>query len=342
MLFVTNRRVLGGRRSQAGRDIAFDLADGEPGASVYFCHRAGPGSYTEVLSAPFFGRLRRSPARQLLLYLHGYNCQPEAPVLPDAERLQRLCDELSPGLVEVVPLVWPCDGDFGVVLDYYDDQLSADASGLAFARVLAKFLAWRDRLGRDEEACLKHVNVLAHSMGNRVLRAALASWTHDYGPAPAVFRNVFMVAADVANDCLAPDGDGAAIPDAARNVVVYHAADDLALRSSKVANVRNKLVRRRLGHTGPAGWPGRCPENVAAVDCDAFNCRYDRLGHTYFLAGHDGRPAPALRHMVETMLTGRVACAAPEGGPGRIVLPDGWTPRRGAAPSPPSPEACAA
>jgi hypothetical protein len=52
----------------------------------------------------------------------------------------------------VVPLVWPCDGDFGIVLDYYDDQLAADASGLAYARVLAKFLAWRDRLGTRSPA----------------------------------------------------------------------------------------------------------------------------------------------------------------------------------------------
>jgi esterase/lipase superfamily enzyme len=328
MLFVTNRRVLGSRRSEAGREIAFDPADNEPGASVYFCQRTGPGAYTEILSAPFLGRLRRSPRQQTLLYLHGFNCQPEASVLPDAERLQRLCDELAPGLIEVVPLVWPCDGDFGIVLDYYDDQLAADASGLAYARVLAKFLAWRDRLG-TEESCLKHVNVLAHSMGNRVLRAALASWTHDYGPAPALFRNVFMAAPDVANDCLGPDGDGAAIADSARNVVVYHAADDMALRTSKVANVRHKIVRRRLGHTGPAGGPERCPPNVVAIDCDAFNCRYDRLGHSYFLAGPDGRPGAALRHMVETMRTGRVAGVAP--GARQALLTDEGAPLSGRA-----------
>ena len=231
--------------------------------------------------------------------------------------------------------MWPCDGDFGVVLDYYDDQDAADASGLAYARVLAKFLAWRDRLD-TEDSCLKHVNVLAHSMGNRVLRSALASWTHDYGPAPAIFRNIFMAAADVANDCLAPGGDGVAIVDSARNVVAYHAADDLALRSSKVANLRNKIVRRRLGHTGPAGGPGRCAPNVAAVDCDAFNCRYDRLGHSYFLAGPDGRPGAALRHLVETMRTGRVAGVP--GGAGRIVLADATS----AAPldAPCGPEPC--
>lgn len=318
MLFVTNRRILGSRRSEAGRAIAFDPTDDEPGASVYFCERTGPGAYTELLSAPFLGRLRRGPARQILLFAHGFNCQPEASVFPAAERLQTLCEALCPGLVEVVPLVWPCDDDFGLTLDYFDDQRAADASGLAYARVLGKFLAWRDRQD-PEGTCLKHVNILAHSMGNRVLRAALAAWTHDYGCVPALFRSIFMVAADVANDCLGRGGDGAAIADSARNLVVYHAADDLALRSSKVANVRHKIVRRRLGHTGPAE-PERCARNVVAVDCDAFNGRYERLGHTYFLAGPDGRPGALLRHMVETMRTGRVAGAVP--GVRQLLLAD--------------------
>ena len=116
MLFVTNRRLVEGRRSSAGRSVSFDLADSEPGASLYFCQRRGPGLYEELLAAPFLGRLRRSPRQQILLLVHGFNCQPEKGVFPRAVELQNACDELAPGLVEVVPLVWPCDDDFGVAL----------------------------------------------------------------------------------------------------------------------------------------------------------------------------------------------------------------------------------
>ena len=126
-----------------------------------------------------------------------------------------------------------------------------------------------------------------------------------------------MAAADLANDCLEPGAEGGMIPDCARNVVVYHAHDDLALRSSKVANVHNKIVRRRLGHTGPAELT-RAPRNVVAVDCDAFNNGRDRLGHSYFLGPR--RPARALlRHLVETIRTGRVPGA--EAGSRRLMLP---------------------
>ena len=45
---------------------------------------------------------------------------------------------------------------------------------------------------------------------------------------------------------------------------------------------------------------------MVAVDCDAFNNRCDRLGHSYFLAGPDGLPGPLLHHLVDTIRTGRV------------------------------------
>jgi esterase/lipase superfamily enzyme len=336
MLFVTNRRIEGPRRSQAGRAIRFALDDDEPGASLYFCQREGPERYLELTAMPFFGRLRRSARQQVLFFVHGYSCQPERRIFPDALRLQGLCDAVAPDLVEVVPLIWPCDDDFGLVLDYWDDQRSAEASGLALSRVLGKFIAWRDRLG-TEETCLKHVNVLAHSMGNRVLATALAAWAQDYGTVPALFRNVFMVAADVANDVFTPDRPGAVIAGAARNVVVYHAADDFALRSSKVVNVRHKIVRRRLGHTGPADLEA-APRNVVAVDCDGFNSCYDRFGHSYFLADPDGRPGTMLRHLVETVGTGRVGGAGPDRrqllggeGPARTPGPLGVTGRAATA-----------
>lgn len=308
MLFITNRRVEGDRRSATGRAITLALKDPEPGVSLYFCQRLGPERYVELTSTPFFSRLRRSPRQQVLFFVHGFNSQPESGIFPAALRLQALCDALAPDLAEVVPVIWPCDDDFGVALDYWDDQRNADVSGLVMARVLGKFIAWRDRLGL-EEACFKHVNILAHSMGNRVLTAAMASWANEYGAVPAAFRSLFLAAADLANDVFAPGRPGTVLADAARNVVVYFAADDFALRSSKVANLRHKLVRRRLGHTGPAA-PDAWPANVVAVDCDAFNSCDDRFGHAYFLSGAGGRPTPLLEHLVETLRTGRVAGGA--------------------------------
>lgn len=313
MLFLTNRRLMEGARSRVGRRIRFDLADNEPAPSLFFCRRLGPESYEELTAPLFLGRLRRSGRRQVLLYLHGFNCLPERNVFGDAARMQDLCDRLAPGLVEVVPLIWPCDDDLGLLLDYWDDQNAAELSGLAFARAIGKFLDWRDRAA-PEEMCLKHMSLLAHSMGNLVLHTALAKWRRDHGGLQGTFRSLFMVAADLPNGCLEPAQGGLALADAARSVVVYHANDDFALRSSKVVNLRNKLVSRRLGHTGPRD-PALVPRNVVAVDCDSVNGVYDRLGHSYFLADRQGAPGLVLEHVVASLRTGIPAPILPSATP---------------------------
>jgi esterase/lipase superfamily enzyme len=311
MLFVTNRALKEGIRTEKGRAVDFDLANNNAGQSVFYCERARGGSYVEIGSAPFMDRIKESKCRQVLFYLHGYSNLPEPDVFPRAEDLQSMCDAKKKNEVVVVPLIWPCDSDVGIVKDYYDDQIAADGSAIAFARVFGKFLGWREQNLAAEEPCLKRVNVLAHSMGNRVLRGALAAAQKYYLPSglPLVFRNTFLVAADVVNECLEPGKEGAAIAQTSRNVIVYHAADDLALRSSKVANLVNSVASRRLGHTGPEDM-AKVPKNVFAVDCDEVNTKYDfPKGHSYFLdngeRGAKRRPGKVFQHIWETILTGR-------------------------------------
>ena len=62
-----------------------------------------------------------------------------------------------------------------------------------------------------------------------------------------------MIAADVANETLEKGKEGYATAEASRNVITYFAGDDTALRGSKIANVKNGQLTRRLGHR---------PENI--------------------------------------------------------------------------------
>jgi len=146
-------------------------------------------------------------------------------------------------------------------------------------------------------------------MGNRVLRETLATWNkYDLADGvPLVFRNTFLVAADIVNESLEVGNRGEHICYSARNVVVYHASDDLALRASKVSNIKNKIASRRLGHTGPEDMSA-VPGNVYSVDCDDVNNTYDRpKGHSYFRSGaRKGQPGKVFEHIFATLLQGRV------------------------------------
>jgi len=310
MLFITNRHPKGSIETKAGRKFVFDLDDNASSNSVFFCDRQKKSEYTEIGSFKLLSGLKQSKYRQILIYIHGFSNLPED-VFAAVEEFQGLCDSQKQREVLVVPLIWPCDNDKGVVKDYWDDQKSADQSAFAFARVLEKFLEWRSSkdCNPQDDPCLKRINVLAHSMGNRVLRETLAAWNRYDLPdgVPLIFRNTFLVAADIVNESLEKGELGELMCHASRNVVVYHASDDLALRASKVANLKNKIASRRLGHTGPENME-LVPGNVYSVDCDDVNNIYDNpKGHSYFRSGRKkGKPGVVFDHIFDAIKTGRV------------------------------------
>ena len=315
MLFITNRFPKGSIQTRIGRTFTFDLRNNAPSNSIFFCRRNENGEINEVGGLNFMTELKGSPYRQMLLYIHGYSNLPED-VFKAADEFQALCDAAAPQEVLVLPVIWPCDGDIGIIQDYWDDQKSADASAPAFSRALCRFIEWREsKLNEPDSApCLKRINMLAHSMGNRVLRETLVHWnTYDLSSGvPLIFRNTFLVAADIENESIHRGEKGQLICDASRNVVVYYASDDLALRSSKAANLKNKIASRRLGHSGPENMQ-LTPANVYIVDCDDINNVYDLKGHTYFRSGRKpGQPGVVFNHIFDCMQKGRVFPDDPE------------------------------
>ncbi|KKD61719.1 hypothetical protein RN22_03625 [Grimontia sp. AD028] len=313
MLFITNRTPRQSAKSKRNRNISFDYNNTAVAQYIYFCRRNGLDSYTEILSDSFFRELKGLPQKtQLLFYIHGFNNNMEPTIFSNAQKLQDLINSEEPDLVYVVPIIWPCDDDLAIAFadDYWDDQDAADASGPVFARFLGKFDEWRRDKKQQEIPCLKRINIIAHSMGNRTLQNALLNWSEKFssGNMPQLFRNVFMIAADVENETLEKNEDGRYIVDSSRNVVVYYANDDLAMPASKLANLKNRTVSRRMGMTGPEDL-AKLPKNVYEVDCDNFNTRFDLKGHTYFLDDNDGNPSPIIKHMVDAIRSGRVTPA---------------------------------
>ncbi|PKN09291.1 MAG: hypothetical protein CVU73_05175 [Deltaproteobacteria bacterium HGW-Deltaproteobacteria-8] len=309
MFFITNRPFVEGNKSNDMRKVSFDLDNNEASQSVYFCWRDdSKKAYVELGSENFMKAMRKSPARQILFYIHDSAQLPEEHIFPVAERLQALFDEQDKGLVDVVPVIWPCDNGSGVLKDFHEDHIAAEGSGIAFARALEKFLVWRESVKFGEAPCLKRLSVMAHSMGNRVLRQALFCWSryHRKEQVPLMFRNIYMLAADVFNEALERNREGRYICHTARNVIVYYATDDRILGTGSVGPLGADSASRRLGHTGPDNIQ-LTPKNVYSVDCDDVNNKYDRPnGHTYFLTDEKGEPGKVFLHMYDAMKKGRL------------------------------------
>lgn len=310
MLFITNRFPNQSIRSRRGRNFTFDLDQNAPSNSLFYCEAGAGEVHEEIGSTVFMDRLKQAPHRQILLYIHGFSNLPDG-IFEAVAEMQALCDAANPDEVLIVPMIWPCDNDFGIVKDYWDDQKSADASAYSFSRALEKFMAWRNSEASNpqEDPCLKRINILAHSMGNRVLRETINAWNrYDLADGvPLLFRNTFLIAADIVNESLHKGERGELICHASRNVIVYYASDDLALRASKASNLKNKVASRRLGHSGPEDMK-MTPANVYSVDCDDVNNSYDRpKGHSYFRSGRiKGQPGIVFDHLFGVLRSGRV------------------------------------
>lgn len=309
MLFITNRLPKGSWITTIGRNFVFDLKNNTPSTSMYFCERnETKGNTIELGSGLFLNKVKAAKQKQIILYVHGFSNLPND-VFNAAKEFQELCDLELENEVLVIPLIWPCDSDAGIIKDYWDDEIAADASSTSFARVIARFLEWRDNnlTVDNKDPCYKRINIVAHSMGNRVLRGAINTWAKQFASngMPLIFRNTFLIAADIENDSLEYGALGEGICSASKNVVVYYAADDFALGASKVAN---RKFTHRLGHLGPREMT-LVPKNVYAINCDAVNNVYDDpKGHSYFRSAYRNELSPGIvfKHIFSCILTGRL------------------------------------
>lgn len=204
----------------------------------------------------------RAKGRDLLLFVHGFNNSPEE-VLERCQGLQKQYD------VEVVAFTWPANGGgLKGMTDYLDDKRDAQASVVAFDRVLSfandlinqartEFLKKLEAELRDSglsgeelrhqlsEAAEKHcpfrVTLLLHSMGNYLFERTLKS-TALRGRL-LIFDNIVMCAADVNHP---GHQDWVEQIQVRRRLYITINEDDFALRASRLKGGDEQLAR--LGH----------------------------------------------------------------------------------------------
>jgi hypothetical protein len=230
--------------------------------------RATGGDIMFLRLLPIVNPRRVSPSSRkkgtdVLLFVHGFNNTPE-------EILNR-CEGLSQTYgVEVVAFSWPSNGGgLKGVPDYLDDKRDAQASVVAFDRVVAiahqmielaraTFISDLEKeLNADatlsgeemhailaieaEKHCPFRVSMMLHSMGNYLLERTLKSSA--LRGQLLVFDNIIMAAADVNN----PGHASWLEPLQTRNrLYVTINEDDNALRASRMKGGDEQLAR--LGH----------------------------------------------------------------------------------------------
>ncbi len=237
----------------------------------------GPGSI--LGSQNVFRRVRDKMilhSRDTIVFVHGYNVSFKEALLSAVQLKKNFsANQGGPG-VNVVLFSWPSDGSMAPFVAYGNDRQDAAASGPAFARGLLK-LADFLRGSTPEEACDHSLHLVAHSMGNYVLRHTVQEFMQQSSGRPArLFDQVFMMAADEDNDCFEHSYKLKELPRLAKRVNVYFNNEDRAMAISD----KTKGNPDRLGDDGPRV-PRGIPGKVSLIDTTPVV--KGLVEHSYFL-----------------------------------------------------------
>ncbi len=196
--------------------------------------------------------LRTATTKEILLYVHGYNNTFDDAALSSALlRHGTSFDGVS------LFFSWPSRGR---LLAYWTDEREAARSTDDLEALLRLILTTR----------ASKVNIVAHSMGSRIVTEALARLAADPRIAGATrpFGNVVLAAADIAPDTLRARIPG--ILKIADRVTIYYSRNDRATAASKVVH-DTKVV----GHDGI---------NYASEAVDVIDATYTStslIAHSY-------------------------------------------------------------
>lgn len=235
--------------------------------------KTGGGMFMDDLRQAMAG----GPKCDSVVFIHGFNVSFTGALRAGA----LLGQSLSVGghLVNVVVFSWPSDGNAVPWMSYYSDREDARASGPAIARAFLKFRDFVLALNA-QDYCQRRVHLLAHSMGNFVLRHALQALLHkDRESLTRLFDQILMAAPDEDDDAFEHDDKLRLLPRIGRQVTVYFNPNDKGLTVSDAT----KANPDRLGSDGPR-LVDLLPKKVELVDCRAVAGDADPfVEHSYYI-----------------------------------------------------------
>jgi esterase/lipase superfamily enzyme len=204
----------------------------------------------------------------------------------------------------IVVFTWPSDGKLIPEVSYYNDRRDAKDSGEAGGRAMLQLWNFLSKLKKDE-ICRGRIHIVAHSMGNYVLRNALqALINYVPAPPPTMFEQVLLLAADEDYDALELDFKLKPLAHVAKRIHVYYNPNDIALDIS----VYTKGNPRRLGSRGPMT-PANIPNTAILVDASNISrwSNDDYVYHHYYLHAPEMAPdmVQSLSGVAEDKITGR-------------------------------------
>lgn len=314
--FITNREIIinNGKsesiredgREHAGDNLRFGTYEigkrrftlfPEPGAEVESLYRDMGAKNKDALkgSARFFRTLYdeltkpgeaggAAAKNDVLFFIHGFNNSLDTVRDSFAELNKRYVANARSPVKHIIIFTWPGRHPL-VPYHYFDDKKDAIRSGEALARGIEKVIRFFKEFLHNggNEPCNRNIHLMAHSMGNRVLKHMMLELKQNRIPLPELFKEILLVAADIEYDIFEANEPFNPLIDLGSRVHVYFHNNDRVLDISKYT----KNFSNRLGRYGRK----RIDPSLADVfDADVTTTRDDKsygmqeklLNHWYY------------------------------------------------------------
>jgi esterase/lipase superfamily enzyme len=218
----------------------------EGSGTITAISHAQPGGFEAGVSRDILGS-----GKNILVFIHGFaNSFFNAITRAAFNREWFAASGISAADTTIVAFTWPSLGKLIAAPphllpdDYLRDQSQAGRSGFH----IASFFANLQTMLTQIRAQGRRVFLLAHSMGNFALQAAVEGWFMHGRPAEVLFDEVFLAAGDERFDSfeLPMDARLGRLAELTPRISIYYSVRDIALYLSFAVN----LVTR-LGHEGP-------------------------------------------------------------------------------------------
>lgn len=181
----------------------------------------------------------------VLFFIHGFNNDLKQ-VQDSFEKLhqQYVLPPESP-IAHIIIFTWP-GMNKAIPYHYFDDRKDAVRSGLALYRgmgMFRKFLtSFLVKAGNPD--CNTRIHLMAHSMGNRVLKETMLEYQRRNEAVPQIFSQIICVAADVHWDSFDKGEGFDRLTDFGEEIhVVFHRKDRVLDISKLTKNLSNRLGR---------------------------------------------------------------------------------------------------
>ena len=224
----------------------------------------------ETFTATLQDAIHYDGTDSVLLFVHGFNVKFDEALVRAAQLSNDLSREDQFEIGIPVLYSWPSAGALSLE-DYQGDR----ARSLGAAPYLEEFL---DIITEDLD--VSRINIIAHSMGNRVLTTALEEYARDYlvrhDRDDLEFR-ILLVAADVERDIF--DEANGVFDNLDANVTIYTSDTDRALHISTIVNANQQ---KRLGDTDTNRPYIRTAQNYQTIDATSVTTELFGVGHNYY------------------------------------------------------------